>query len=96
VALADAGATLSVILAPLLEDLGIEPACEVTFLLADGRRAARAVGDAIVIINEDSTPCRVVFGHPGGAARLGVTVLEQLGLTVDPVRGRLIPTDYRL
>jgi predicted aspartyl protease len=62
-------------------------------VLADGRRAARQVGDAVVTVNDDSTPCRVVFGESGDASILGRTVLEQLGLAVDPVQRRLVSTD---
>jgi len=32
----------------------------------------------------------------GDAALLGLTVLEQLGLAVDPVQRRLVPTDFLL
>ena len=93
-ALADTGATLSVIPAALLESVGIDKVRSVMFVLADGRRAARQVGDAVVTVNEDSTPCRVVFGESGDAALLGLTVLEQLGLAVDPVQRRLVSTDF--
>ena len=92
--LADTGATLSVIPAWLLESLGIEKVRRVMFVLADGRRASRDVGEAVIGINEDSAPCRVVFGQAGDAALLGLTVLEHLGLAVDPVQRRLIPTDF--
>ena len=93
-ALADTGATLSVIPGWLLESLGIERMRRVMFVLADGRRASRDVGEAVFGINDDSVPCRVVFGQAGDAALLGLTVLEQLGLAVDPVQRRLIPTDF--
>ncbi len=95
-ALADTGATLSVIPGWLLESVGIDKMRSVTLVLADGRRAARDVGNAVVTVDDDSTPCRVVFGQPGDAALLGLTVLEQLGLSVDPVQRRLVPTDFLL
>jgi clan AA aspartic protease len=95
-ALADTGATLSVVPAALLESLGIERLRPVSLVFADGRSATRDVGDAVVAVNEDATPCRVVFGESGDTPLLGVTVLEQLGLAVDPVQRRLIPTDFLL
>jgi len=95
-ALADTGATLSVLPAAVLDALGIQKARTITLVLADGRRALRAVGEAIVGIDDDSTPCRVVFGQPEDAALLGLTVLEQLGLMVDPVERRLVPRDFLL
>ena len=39
---------------------------------------------------------RVVFGQEGDAAVIGLTVLELLGLIVDPVDQRLVPKDYLL
>ncbi len=95
-ALADTGATLTVVPAPLLESLGIEKIRTVSLVLADGRRAQRNVGDAVVAVSDDAAPCRVVFGEPGDAALLGLTVLEQLGLAVDPVQRRLVPADFLL
>jgi clan AA aspartic protease len=95
-ALADTGATLSVIPAALLESLGITKVRSVTLVFADGRRTTRPVGDVVVTVDDDSTPCRVVFGESGDAPLLGLTVLEQLGLAVDPVQRRLIPTDFLL
>ncbi len=51
-------------------------------------------GDAAVAVNGESVPCRVVFGESGDAVLVGLTVLEQAGLAVDPVQRRLIPTDF--
>lgn len=95
-ALADTGATLTVIPGEILHRLGVQKLRTVSLVLADGRRAARDVGDATVTVNGESVPCRVVFGEPGDAVLLGLTVLEQLGLAVDPVQRRLIPTDFLL
>jgi hypothetical protein len=47
-ALADTGATLSVIPQPVLERLGVETLRRVSLLLADGRRAQRQIGDAAI------------------------------------------------
>ena len=96
VALADTGATLCVIPAAALESVGIDRLRRVSLVFADGRRATRDVGDAVVTVNEDATPCRVVFGESGDASLLGLTALEQLGLAVDPVQRRLISTDFLL
>ena len=41
-------------------------------------------------------PCRVVFGDPDDSSLVGLTVLEQLGLAVDPVGRRLVPADFLL
>jgi aspartyl protease family protein len=95
-ALADTGATLTVVPGQLLESLGIARIRSISLVLADGRRAMRDVGDAVVAVNGDAAPCRVVFGQPDDATLLGLTVLEQLGLAVDPVQRRLISADFLL
>ncbi len=95
-ALADTGATLTVIPGEVLQSLGIQTLRTVSLVPADGRRAHRDVGDAAVAVDGESVPCRVVFGAPGDAVLLGLTVLEQLGLAVDPVQRRLVPTDFLL
>ena len=96
VALADTGATLTVIPGEILEGLGIREIRRVSLALADGRRIERDVGEASVGTNGESVPGRVVFGAPGDATLLGLTALEQLGLAVDPVQRRLVPADFLL
>lgn len=95
-AIADTGATLSLIPAALLDDLRIERVRSATLVLADGQEVSRDIGEAVITIDQDSATCRVVFGAPGDAALLGVTALELLGLAVDPVQRRLVPTKYLL
>lgn len=95
-ALADTGATLSVIPADILHQLGIERVRKVSIALADGRRAERDVGEALIGVDGEAVPCRLIFGEAGDAILLGLTVLEQLGLAVDPVQRRLVPTDFLL
>ena len=89
-ALVDTGATLSVFPRAILASLGIYRTGYVIGLLADGREVVREVGDAVVTVNGDSTPCRVILGEAEDVAVLGLTVLEQLGLAVDPARHRLV------
>ena len=95
-ALADTGATLTVLPGEILLGLGIEKIRRVSLVLADGRRAQRDIGDAAIAVNGESVPSRVVFGEAGDAVLLGLTALEQLGLAVDPVQRRLVPTDFLL
>jgi predicted aspartyl protease len=95
-ALADTGATLAVLPGPILDRLRIQRLRKVGLILADGRRTERDVGDAAITLNEESVPCRVVFGEPDDASLVGLTVLEQLGLAVDPVGRRLVPADFLL
>jgi clan AA aspartic protease len=95
-AVADTRSTLTVIPAEILRRLGIPKVRTVSLMLADGRRAERDVGDAAVFVNGESVPSRVVSGESGDAVLLGLTVLEQAGLAVDPVQRRLVPTDFLL
>jgi clan AA aspartic protease len=96
IAVADTGATLTIVPADALDRLGIEAVGSVAVVLADGRRAARRIGNALIAIDGQSVPCRVLFGETADAVLLGLTVLEQLGLAVDPVQRRLVPTDFLL
>ena len=95
-ALADTGATLTVVPGTVLQQLGIQRLRRVSLVLADGRRIERDAGDALIGFNGDAVPARVIFGEPDDPVRLGLTVLEQLGLAVDPVQRRLVPTDFLL
>lgn len=90
IALADTGATLTVVPASALAQVGIERVGNVAVVLADGRRASRRVGNAAVAIDGASVPCRVLFGEADDAVLLGLTVPEQLGLAVDPVQRRRV------
>lgn len=93
---ADTGATLTVLPKMLLERLGVAVQGEREFRLADGRTMRRGVGEVRIRVNGDAVTTRVVFGEPEDAALLGVTALEELGLMVDPVARRLVPTTYQL
>jgi predicted aspartyl protease len=94
--LADTGATLSVIPGEILDAIGIERRREVGLSYADGRRARRHIGEAVLVVNDETTTCRVLFGEEGDAALLGLATLEQLALMVDPIQRRLVPTDYHI
>lgn len=94
--LADSGATLSLFPKSLLDELGIPPQKEMEFHLADGRIMRRKVGIALVSIDGDAVPARVIFGEPADAPLLGLTVMEQMGLAVDPIARRLVPAKFLL
>jgi aspartyl protease family protein len=90
-ALVDTSSTLSVIPRTLLESLGIDPTDSAIGILADGREVTRDVGVALVTVNDAATACNVLFGEAEDTVIVGVTVLQQLGLAVDPVRHRVVP-----
>ena len=92
----DTGATLPVLPRTVLGSLGIRPTERVKLLVADGRRITRETGNVRLRVMGREVWSRVVFGRPRDPAVLGLTVLEQLGLTVDPRRRRLVPTEILL
>lgn len=92
----DTGATLSLVPAETLDRLGVRRIERIQLDLADGTLLERDLGHVMIRIGKRSAPASVVFGEAGDATLLGVTALEQLGLTVDPVHRRLIPTSYKL
>jgi predicted aspartyl protease len=85
----DSGAIYSVVPAPTLRGIGIEPQRRETFRLADGRKIRRDVGHALFDIQGRSAPSRIIFGKRGAACLLGMVALEELGLTLDPLKRRL-------
>jgi len=88
----DTGAVYSIIPAPVLRELGIEPWFRKRFRTADGRSIERAFAEASFIHNGEHASSRVIFGDEADAAILGVHALEGLGLQVDPLTGQLNPS----
>ena len=88
----DTGSAYTTLPAPLLRELGIEPAGQRRFVLADGRRADMDFGYAWAAINGERVITIVAFGEDEAPPLLGAYTLEGLALAVDPVRQRLVPT----
>ncbi len=89
--LVDSGAVYSVVPAPTLRELGIEPSGERTFFLANGQPVRRKIGESRVTLEGQSATCVVLFGEEGDSTLLGVTTLENLGLIFDPMRQKILP-----
>lgn len=90
-ALVDTGSTYSVAPASLLRGLGIVPHDRGEFVLADGTRVEREIGQTWVRIDGRAAIAPVVFGDEGAAPLLGAVTLEIFRLAPDPVGHRLIP-----
>ncbi len=90
-ALVDTGASYTTIFASVLRDLGVLVHDQVTFLLADGSRIQRDVGQTWIRINGRSEITLVVFGDQGADALLGAYTLQGLLLGVDTPNERLVP-----
>ena len=95
-ALVDTGATYTLVPAPILRRLGVEPIGRQTFHVADGSRVEREIGWLLVRIDGEERPTVVVFGDDGAEPLLGAVTMEEFGLGVDPVRRRLAPVDRHL
>src|SRR5882724_7845918 len=61
----DSGAIYSVVPAPLLRSIGVEPGRSETFWLADGRSVRRRIGHVVFEIDGSEGISRVIFGRPG-------------------------------
>ena len=90
-ALVDTGATYTLVPAPILRRLGVEPIGRQTFLIADGSRVEREIGQVSIRLDDRSRTTVVVFGDEDAEPLLGAVTLEEFGLGVDPVGRRLVP-----
>ena len=92
-ALVDTGASYTVMPPSLLGKLGIVPDSRRAFVLADGARIERDLGETRVRMRGEERTSPVVFGSEGATPLLGALTLEIFSLGVDPVRKRLVPVD---
>ena len=88
----DTGATLSVLPTNMLERLGVERKGRRRFQ-GFGGTIVREIGTADLRYANEVAGVTVVFGDEDDPPILGVTALEVLGFTVDPVKGGLSRVD---
>jgi clan AA aspartic protease len=84
--LIDSGVVYSLVPEQTLRKLGVEPYKEMDFILADGTKVHRKVGDAYFEYQADGGMAPVIFGEPGDEPLLGATTLESLGLVLNPFK----------
>jgi hypothetical protein len=89
----DRRVTLSWIPRTVLERLGVRVFSRLPFTFTDGRTTERETSAVLLTIDGITAPVPVVFGKAGEEAILGMTALEGLGFTVDPVAKKLVPRD---
>ena len=87
--LIDSGAIYSVVPAPVLDRLGIQPLAVQEFRLADGTKVLRKKGIALFKYGDRIGGADVIFGEEGDSVLLGAFTLEALGLSLDPLRREL-------
>ncbi|MCI0438632.1 MAG: DUF433 domain-containing protein [Chloroflexi bacterium] len=91
-ALVDTGASFTTVSASLLRRLGVEPRRRVRFRLANNAVEERDVGVTTVRYDGHESVTSVVFGEEGRFL-FGALTLEDMLLTVDPIRKRLVPVE---
>jgi clan AA aspartic protease len=87
--LVDTGATDSLAPASELSRAGIRPIGKTTYEHADGTVDEYEFGLAQIEFMGEVTAGRVIFGPDDAEPLLGVTALESVGITVDPVHRTL-------
>lgn len=90
-ALVDTGASYSMLPASLLRRLGVAPHGQRPFLLADGRRVTREIGQTRIRIEDQTLMTVVVFGDEDTQCLLGAVTREEFGLGIDPVARKRMP-----
>jgi clan AA aspartic protease len=92
----DSGAMHSLVPREILNQLGIDAYKKLTFVLADGSKVEREVGDAYFEYRREGGAAPVIFGEPGDEPLLGATTLESLGLVLNPFQRELYPARLML
>lgn len=94
--LVDSGAVYSVVDAKVLKALGCKACRQKDFILADGTKISRKIGDAYFEYSGTGGAAPVVFGEKGDSNLLGATTLEAMELILDPFRRELRPMTMHL
>jgi predicted aspartyl protease len=89
--LVDTGSLFTWVAAPILEAIGVAPVETRQFQTITGVLVERRIGHAILAYNGRTGAINVVFAEPGDMEVLGVTGLESLTMTADPVLHALVP-----
>lgn len=89
----DTGSTYTAVPRPMLQRLGVPVQRTMPSETADGRIVPVDVAHTTIRLEGLTFPTPVIFAEDGEPSLLGVVSLEQAALAVDPVSGRLIPTN---
>ena len=92
-AMADTGATTTVIPRAILDGLGISPTHRETFEYASGQQTQLDMAQATAQAEGRETITWVIFGEEGISPLLGAYTLEGLFLAVDPYNQRVLPVN---
>ena len=89
----DTGSTYTAVPRAMLQRLGVPVARSHPSETADGRIVPVDVGEAPIRLQGLQFHTPVIFAEENEPSLLGVVSLEQAALAVDPLAGRLIPTN---
>jgi len=87
----DTGASYSWVLRTRLEHLNVRPVRRMQFRTIEGKTIERDLVPVFVAADGFTGGDNVVMAEPGDMEVIGAHTLESLGLTVDPVRKKLVP-----
>ena len=86
----DSGAKYTLLPREVWQVLELQPAREMTFVLADGSTIDRGISECYLVLPQGQSHSPVILGEEGDDALLGVT-LEILGLVLNPFNRTLQP-----
>ena len=89
----DTGSTYTAVPRQMLQRLGTPVERALPSETADGRIVPVDVGEATIKLESLQFHTPVIFAEDNEPSLLGVVSLEQAALAVDPLAGRLIPTN---
>jgi predicted aspartyl protease len=90
--LVDTGASYSWVLRTRLEPLGVRAVRRMQFPTIQGQTIERDLAPVFVATDGFTGGDNVVMAEPGDMEVMGAHTLESLGVTVDPVGKKLVPT----
>jgi aspartyl protease family protein len=91
-AMVDTGAAYSWVARTRLDHLGVCPVRRMQFRTIEGHLIERELVPVFVASDGFTGGDNVVAAEPGDMEVIGVHTLESLGVTVDPVSKKLVPT----
>jgi predicted aspartyl protease len=91
-AMVDTGASYSWVLRTRLDRLDVRPVRRMQFWTIEGKTIERDLVPVFVAANGFTGGDSVALAEPGDMEVIGAHTLESLGLTVDPVGKKLVPT----
>ena len=91
-AMVDTGASYSWVWRTRLEPLGVKPVRRMQFRTIEGKTIERDLVPVFVAADGFTGGDNVVLAESGDMEVIGAHTLESLGLTVDPVGKKLVPT----